>query len=599
MSMLLSSAELHPASLPPSAIVVARRLRVKAPRGFGLDRLRPPPTQWTAALERDFARLCSVAKRPVDGRLPADAEVVVFQDEAELLTCWARALLERTSDRWYWVTLFGPPPGSLDAWASAAVARPTAIAPALAELATAGLAPALVEGLSTAAVLRTIHAMATVSGRPRWIAIAQALTHVPVASTPPARSDAPAGSVDSAPWPLLWVAPASMSAERVLLVGLAVTLVHPSAFKDIGQAEAVLERWAVGLVSRLDGPGADATRGLELASGPVGTAVAPGASVGRRPDERPDIASAMHSPPGSPTTACDPNTRPAWPQPSTADQRDAERPQADRTPARTAAGSSHRLPSHDVADAPARDGTRGLMTRSASTANAELVVAAAPTGPASTSAAPTEPRRPTPDEHPGAAPSTPPVVFDDAGTATRLGGVFYLLNALTAISVEEAPVTPWATLELHALGLLCGLGETWRLDPVWAVLAALDGREPHAPIERRGPASRPGVLRVEDAPWLQAPVEPLRGYGLSNLEPALLTWLSWSVLRLHDRLQTATGLEGPAELLVRPCQVFVTRTHVDIVDRIDRASLVARRAGLDRDPGWRPEFQRVVQFFFV
>jgi hypothetical protein len=35
-----------------------------------------------------------------------------------------------------------------------------------------------------------------------------------------------------------------------------------------------------------------------------------------------------------------------------------------------------------------------------------------------------------------------------------------------------------------------------------------------------------------------------------------------------------------------------------MVANIDDISLVARRAGLDRDPGWLPHFGRVVLFHF-
>ena len=43
----------------------------------------------------------------------------------------------------------------------------------------------------------------------------------------------------------------------------------------------------------------------------------------------------------------------------------------------------------------------------------------------------------------------------------------------------------------------------------------------------------------------------------------------------------------------------MTRTHVDLVTPMDNISLPARRAGLDWDPGWLPDYGRVVQFHFT
>ncbi len=43
---------------------------------------------------------------------------------------------------------------------------------------------------------------------------------------------------------------------------------------------------------------------------------------------------------------------------------------------------------------------------------------------------------------------------------------------------------------------------------------------------------------------------------------------------------------------------MVGRTHVDLTLPMNAISLPARRAGLDRDPGWVPDLGRVVLFHF-
>ena len=51
-------------------------------------------------------------------------------------------------------------------------------------------------------------------------------------------------------------------------------------------------------------------------------------------------------------------------------------------------------------------------------------------------------------------------------------------------------------------------------------------------------------------------------------------------------------------LLVRRGRVLVTRTHVDVIMPMDGISLPVRRAGLDANPGWRPDLGRIVMFYY-
>jgi hypothetical protein len=44
--------------------------------------------------------------------------------------------------------------------------------------------------------------------------------------------------------------------------------------------------------------------------------------------------------------------------------------------------------------------------------------------------------------------------------------------------------------------------------------------------------------------------------------------------------------------------VVVSRTHVDVLLRLDQIDMTARRCGLDQDPGWVPTLGRIVLFHF-
>ena len=65
-------------------------------------------------------------------------------------------------------------------------------------------------------------------------------------------------------------------------------------------------------------------------------------------------------------------------------------------------------------------------------------------------------------------------------------------------------------------------------------------------------------------------------------------------------LQPAAPAEGDLvrDLLVCPGQLYVTATHVDLVMPLDAITIPVRLAGLDRNPGWLPDFGRVILFHF-
>lgn len=82
-------------------------------------------------------------------------------------------------------------------------------------------------------------------------------------------------------------------------------------------------------------------------------------------------------------------------------------------------------------------------------------------------------------------------------------------------------------------------------------------------------------------------------------EAALRAWLAVVSPALQAYLQAR--LEQPAALaaaLRDPARLYVTRTHIDVVFRLDQIRLDLRLAGLDRDPGWVPELAHVVTLHY-
>ena len=106
-STLLGAARLEPSGLPPSAIVVVRKLVDPLPGALPLRGLtgRPPP-QWEEAVAAELDRLIRRAARPALGAVPADAEAVIFADTSEWLAClavdWVAGLV---AAHWWWHSL--------------------------------------------------------------------------------------------------------------------------------------------------------------------------------------------------------------------------------------------------------------------------------------------------------------------------------------------------------------------------------------------------------------------------------------------------------------------------------------------------------------
>ena len=191
----------------------------------------------------------------------------------------------------------------------------------------------------------------------------------------------------------------------------------------------------------------------------------------------------------------------------------------------------------------------------------------------------------------------------DMDLATDLGGLFYLIRGfqLSLFDMDEALRIPghsespcaswscWARLDWLARGLLdqCAqmqpefltefLPESWQSDPVWRLLAWLDGREDlDSPPPEIDAAVDAGMW---DKHWRQ--------------------WLTQTRSTLSGRLgESESDITALCDLLQVSARVQATRSHVDVHIPLNRVSMAARVTGLDQDPGWYPDFARIIQFHF-
>jgi hypothetical protein len=165
------------------------------------------------------------------------------------------------------------------------------------------------------------------------------------------------------------------------------------------------------------------------------------------------------------------------------------------------------------------------------------------------------------------------------GIATELAGVLFLVHAIEDLQLcasfarlpDAESAGPWGALELIARALLPRRDASFANDAMWAVLAELSA-------------------------WSSV-----------ECEPRTRRWAIRAALRVRRRVAQALDVDPrqPAAcrhavtaILRRPGHLFVTSSHVDVVMPLASADLDVRRAGLDRDPGWLPEYGRVIYFHY-
>ncbi len=101
--------------------------------------------------------------------------------------------------------------------------------------------------------------------------------------------------------------------------------------------------------------------------------------------------------------------------------------------------------------------------------------------------------------------------------------------------------------------------------------------------------------------WIDAPMAIAESHLPGGLSAPLRRWLSLAVAFIRWDLQHSLADFANCEALdwlYQPGRLYVTSTHVDLVMCLKFVSVPLRLAGLDRNPGWLPDFGRIIQFHF-
>ena len=179
-------------------------------------------------------------------------------------------------------------------------------------------------------------------------------------------------------------------------------------------------------------------------------------------------------------------------------------------------------------------------------------------------------------------------------TETRLGGLFYLWRFITAERLTDLAydwnIGGWALLEVTSRAMLPHLVQTPDMqDPLWALIADLDGRAATDEVGADLPQDKPST---DPKPWQDATFHP---------SPNLAAWMGKQgpTLATHFAALLDVDCAAAGKALQKPARVHAGPSHVDVTFPLDAADVAVRRAGFDIDPGWVPLLGRVLSFYYV
>jgi len=667
---LVEELNFNPPGLPPRAVLLVKQIH------FAM----PPPEkgrresfkQHELLLQTQLATLARAAVRPQQGRLPESAEAVVFSDTAELFACLAlEARQGNVAQRWWWRALLRTQRSWSLTQVLALLCEQPRFAPATWEyLQTWRQAAAVVQQISPAVARNLVQALLREFDlSPLTSGFADGLgaegfdsPRIPLAQLEPRST--PASSSDDLDFGFWEEYLPDLAAERfeqkvhVALLGLSL-LLHRAPLKA-GQPEFIrkFRHWMI----HQPQPSAPvkSDRPATLWAKPSAADDAATLLAGESHDAE-NARSAASAPPASdemPSATMQQDARlfsPAEPRPNALTP--GEPTNSARSPHEA---DHHKSPALQFAmrdqlivkdDAPASPANASRWNEDHAAEEREM-----------SSTAPQE--------------VTPPALnkFSGENCRTEIGGILFLIPLLQHLRLFATARRPfavmhelsaWAWLELIGRMLL---GETFgeaAHDPIWSMLAALDGRQigepcgtafcgkteyvmpnewlvPVSQFEEHwtwhldktrlrvlhpagfmaadlmiSPESLTARLQALQEDWRldAASLRHAADQDLAAIEAiqsqirtgkaALDRWLQFLLPYLRWRLVTALKLENldgetiSRQLLFRRGELFVTRTHIDLVMSIDDATLNVRVAGLDCNPGWVSALSRVVTFHYA
>ena len=613
LANLLNTGEFHPPGIPPTAILVVRRLVDPLPgRLVSTRQAVRVDVAWETAVRHSLENLYRQAAQPQQGIIAGEPEAVLFADEAEMLACLLLARQRGLSSLAWWQRSLGDRPGSATTLIARLAQKPILIPAVLMYLTQWRAAEKVLARFPPQQALTLLQAVVD-QYHLTGLQPIQSDPH-PAASTSAQQSPSNQRSLtddqrplplELPPWSGLVSTPVSpgLKPEQQALWGLCLTLqTRPAAVRTPAFRRG-WQRW-----------GQQVTAPATARS--LGTDNRPDNSVSASSGQ--DVVARAQA--GEIICAARPVTT-AMIRPAPDDQDDTtHRTAPDSLPPDVEIPTSRPIMAPELNKSTLATSTPPKPDSRENIKTAEIVPPPPPT--AAIAEPVVAPHGPPVDlllsdtelperiSSPGVALESNILSWATVGVETAVGGVLYLLNLMRVLNLPEVcepgwglagQVGAWGTLELLGRALLGTAGANHAADPLWSVLAELDGRSPQslpgADYKMAGDGSLPAGWAATAGTW-----SPNDSPLLHDVNNDLRRWLSLAVPTMQRRLQQALHLTAvatlPDVLLLASGRLFVTRTHVDLVLSLETISLPLRRVGLDANPGWLPAFGRIVTFHF-
>lgn len=637
---LLNRVDVHPAGLPPAAILCIRSLHDPKPGALRLQNGDGRATlAWEQAVTQTIDQLARQAVRPLHGAVPASAEAVLFADRAELLACLAMDWCASVAwAHWWWQGLFRNTDiarAVLTAWLDAIAYVPAA----LHHLAVQEQAVAFAGRLNDDTAYQLRQATVRAFGLPELhSALSEASREDATKreTTVPWRGARPG---QARPFPGLWqrwvpeAGQGELRVEQQCLLGIGLMLDRaPSAVRTPTFARTAAEWYS-----------AARSVSLPLASKEETPAIRRPAMVTRSPGLPPAGRVQYGATPVAQTIPAPPETPES--------EQSRQYAESDEAPRHTPDGRADT--ERERMQAYSESSLVGASAAAVGTDHASRYEVPPPNGPegelnaiAFASASQVE-----------VTTKIDEVAFDYE-IDTEFGGIFYLINLglfLNLYGDFTTPLTPGLALSIWDFVALVGqalVGERLRADPAWKLLARLaerdedelpgKGFEPpddwRVPTDWLAPFPEQAVwqwshdgerlrvqhpagfclidIAVEAGDHIEQLRQALHAYaGTAEFETeqasevfahfrgltGLNRWLHWFVPYIPARLRRALGVDEadvPRVVCEQHAHVTVTATNFDIYLELAELPIEVRLAGLDRDPGWVPAAGRFVEFHY-
>lgn len=502
----LEHADLRPSGLPPQAVLVVRRLRDPMPGRCVTDgptaRIHP---DWEAAVRQRLSTLIETAARPDRGWIDGDPEAIVFADPSELFACLALALTGSEKDHWWCLALLKSLRISANGLAALLTANSRELPAVLTCLGEWRRIDSVIEALGEHEVRTVLQQLLRIHGLSPGFLSRDTAAPLEIGmdrrqflrgERRRLRTGRPHLGM-AGPWParvraiVARAGPLTKVAEALLGIGLSLHA-EPSIPRTRGFTEALEQWWN-------DGP-SDA-----LTDSDDETSLKPQAH--RAFGEESIRIHRVHPPrsPAAPSRLANPANpaKPVSKETHTAGEESPAPRSTDPAPPVRASGTSRLDPA--FIPTPEQAGTRADADASP--------VLPPPSAVGATDATDGPSHSPPPRvEEPGMVPH--PTAWANATTevTTGWGGVFYLINLMSHLDLPDcfesacqlgSTVGAWGTLELLARGL-CGR-DGQEHDPIWELLASLDGRESNTLPGTLFPSITAFQLPTA---WIQSRLEP-------------------------------------------------------------------------------------------